>query len=121
MYGPNSTNMRFDDRPPQQSNSAAQTTRNYNSRGPPPPLYSIHSATIKKIESYGAFAALDNGFQGLLHISQLANYKVESVDDCVSINDRVFVKVTERTEEPPLEGKPARTKVSFSLRYETAE
>jgi len=86
-------------------------------QAPTPELYSIHNATIVRIQEYGAFASLPSCFQGLIHISQLATYKVESVNDAVSENDRVWVKVIEV--KPPEEDSRGGTKqkVSFSMRY----
>jgi len=51
------------------------------------------SGTVKTVASYGAFVALDDGVTGLVHISQLAEGRVESVESVVSVGDAVKVRV----------------------------
>ncbi|PSL51237.1 polyribonucleotide nucleotidyltransferase [Salsuginibacillus halophilus] len=51
--------------------------------------------TVKRIEKFGAFVELFKGKDGLVHISQLAEERVEKVEDVVAIGDEVPVKVTE--------------------------
>jgi polyribonucleotide nucleotidyltransferase len=47
-----------------------------------------------KIEAFGAFVEMaGTRFQGLVHISQLAKDRVENINDVVTVNDEVFVKV----------------------------
>ena len=72
---------------------------------PPPDVGSILRGNVARIESYGAFITLlsddDNNdssgshyqYRGLLHISQLSSYKVDSVHDCLNLNDVIYVKV----------------------------
>ncbi|KAJ4456808.1 putative nucleolar protein of 40 kDa [Paratrimastix pyriformis] len=62
--------------------------------GPPPPLWSIHHGTVKNVREFGAFVAMP-GYQrhGLVHISQMAKYKVASAADAAEVGDRVWVKV----------------------------
>eukprot|EP00940_MAST-03C_sp_MAST-3C-sp2_P000414 g414.t1 len=68
--------------------------------GPPPALYSIHRAKIRGTKEFGAFARLDSsGWEGLVHISQLANDHVENPDDVVSVGQSCWVKVTEVEED----------------------
>jgi len=50
-------------------------------------------AKIVKIMDFGAFAELFPGQDGLIHISQLANYRVRAVSDIVKVGDIVPVKV----------------------------
>ncbi|PTL39613.1 polyribonucleotide nucleotidyltransferase [Alkalicoccus saliphilus] len=50
---------------------------------------------VKRIEKFGAFVELFKGKDGLVHISQLANERVNKVEDVVAIGDEVLVKVTE--------------------------
>lgn len=50
--------------------------------------------TIMKIEAFGAFVEMaGTRFQGLVHISQLAKDRVENINEVVTVNDEVFVKV----------------------------
>ncbi len=45
--------------------------------------------------NFGAFVAVLPGKEGLVHISQLAPNRVESVEDVVKLGDQIMVKVTE--------------------------
>ncbi len=51
------------------------------------------SAKIVSITSFGAFAQITDGVDGLIHISQLANKRVDNVKDIVSVGDVVDVKI----------------------------
>ena len=53
------------------------------------------NAKITRIMSFGAFAEILPGQEGLIHISELADHRVERVEDVVSIGDIVPVKVKE--------------------------
>lgn len=50
---------------------------------------------VKRVEKFGAFIEVFSGKEGLCHISQLAEERVEKVEDVVSIGDSILVKVTE--------------------------
>ncbi|SDN29610.1 polyribonucleotide nucleotidyltransferase [Alkalicoccus daliensis] len=50
---------------------------------------------VKRIEKFGAFVELFKGKDGLVHISQLANERVNKVEDVLALGDEVMVKVTE--------------------------
>ncbi|WP_209122340.1 polyribonucleotide nucleotidyltransferase [Alkalihalobacillus sp. BA299] len=50
---------------------------------------------VKRIEKFGAFVELFKGKDGLVHISQLAEERVNKVEDIVKIGDEILVKVTE--------------------------
>ncbi|MBI2041417.1 MAG: polyribonucleotide nucleotidyltransferase [Candidatus Nealsonbacteria bacterium] len=50
---------------------------------------------VKRIMNFGAFVEILPGQEGLVHISQLAPYRVEKVEDIVKIGDIVPVKVIE--------------------------
>lgn len=54
----------------------------------------IVDAKIVSITSFGAFAQIIDGVDGLIHISQLADRRVENVKDVVSVGDEVQVKIT---------------------------
>ena len=45
--------------------------------------------------NFGAFVEILPGKEGLVHISQLADYRVPRVEDVVSIGDELMVVVTE--------------------------
>ena len=53
----------------------------------------IVDATIVSITPFGAFAQIIDGVDGLIHISQLADKRVENVKDIVSVGDVVRVKI----------------------------
>jgi predicted RNA-binding protein with RPS1 domain len=79
-----------------------------------PPPGAIEPGVICRVEAYGAFCQLTNfRYRGLIHISQLANFKVEQVEDVLSIDDQVWVKVLSVEEDANQQG---RFKVSLSLK-----
>lgn len=53
----------------------------------------VVDAKIVSITSFGAFAQIIDGVDGLIHISQLADRRVENVKDVVSVGDEVKVKI----------------------------
>ncbi len=50
---------------------------------------------VKRIMKFGAFVEILPGKEGLVHISQLSNERVNKVEDVVNIGDEILVKVTE--------------------------
>ena len=48
-----------------------------------------------RILQFGAFVELAPGKDGMVHISKLAEHRVEKVEDVVNIGDMIWVKVTE--------------------------
>ena len=55
----------------------------------------VYLGTVVRIMPFGAFVELLPGKDGLVHISKLANERVEKVEDVVNIGDKIMVKVTE--------------------------
>lgn len=55
----------------------------------------IYLGTVKRIEKFGAFVEIFKGKDGLVHISQLAEERINKVEDVVSIGDQIMVKVKE--------------------------
>src|SRR5690606_11642349 len=51
--------------------------------------------TVKRIMNFGAFVEILPGKEGLIHISELAPYRVSRVEDVLNIGDEVLVRVTE--------------------------
>ena len=49
--------------------------------------------TVTKITNFGVFVELEAGLEGLLHISELADHKVENPEDVVKPGQRVEVRV----------------------------
>lgn len=59
----------------------------------------VVKATIVSVTSFGAFASIIDGVDGLIHISQIADKKVENVKDILSVGDVVDVKIIDIDEE----------------------
>ncbi|MEW6066879.1 MAG: polyribonucleotide nucleotidyltransferase [Nitrospirota bacterium] len=55
----------------------------------------IYLGTVKKITDFGAFVEIFPGTEGLLHISQISDKRVEKVTDEIKEHDEVLVKVIE--------------------------
>lgn len=55
----------------------------------------VYLGTVVRIMPFGAFVELLPGKDGLVHISKLANERVEKVEDVVNIGDKIMVKVIE--------------------------
>ncbi len=48
---------------------------------------------VTKITNFGVFIGLEDGLEGLLHISELAEHKVEDPEEVVKVGDDIEVKV----------------------------
>lgn len=59
----------------------------------------VVKATVVSITSFGAFAQIIDGVDGLIHISQIADKKVENVKSILSVGDEVDVKIIDIDEE----------------------
>lgn len=55
----------------------------------------IYMGTVRKIMDFGAFVEVLPGTDGLVHISQLSNERVQNVTDVLKEGDKVMVKVLE--------------------------
>ena len=55
----------------------------------------IYDGKVVRILSFGAFVEILPGKDALVHISELAHYRVGAVEDIVKVGDAVKVKVTE--------------------------
>jgi polyribonucleotide nucleotidyltransferase len=55
----------------------------------------IYTGKVTRIMPFGAFVEILPGKEGLVHISELANYRVPTVEDVVKIGDEIQVLVTE--------------------------
>jgi polyribonucleotide nucleotidyltransferase len=53
----------------------------------------IYTGKVVRIEPYGAFVELIPGVDGMVHISQLADYRVPNVEDVVKLGDDLMVMV----------------------------
>ena len=57
-----------------------------------PEVGKIYFGTVKKVLEFGAFVEIIPGTDGLVHISELADHRVEKVEDILSEGDEVYVK-----------------------------
>jgi polyribonucleotide nucleotidyltransferase len=64
-----------------------------------PEVGRIYEGTVVKIMDFGAFVQILPGTDGLVHISQLAPYRVKKVTDIVKEGDIIKVKVLEITRD----------------------
>ena len=55
----------------------------------------IYNGKVTRIMTFGAFVEILPGKEGLVHISELADYRVDKVEDVVKVGDEITVKVTE--------------------------
>jgi polyribonucleotide nucleotidyltransferase len=58
-----------------------------------PEVGKIYTGKVVRIQDYGAFVEILPGQDGLVHISQLADYRVPSVEDVVHVGDDIMVMV----------------------------
>ena len=68
----------------------------------------VATVTIVKLMEFGAFATVVPGVDGLIHISQIANRRIEKPGDVLTVGDIVEAKITAIDEE--------KHKVSLSIR-----
>jgi len=68
----------------------------------------VVSATITKLTNFGAFAKIGDSIEGLIHISELADYRVNHPKEVVQEGDEVQVRV--------IRIDPQRRRVGLSLR-----
>ncbi len=53
----------------------------------------IVKGTVTKITNFGVFVGLEEGLEGLLHISELADHKVDNPEQVVKLGDEIEVKI----------------------------
>jgi small subunit ribosomal protein S1 len=74
--------------------------------------------TVTKITNFGVFVELEEGLEGLLHISELADHKVENPEDVVKVGQRVEVRVIKID---PEERKIGLTLIQAAFETDTEE
>ena len=57
------------------------------------PIGSHVEVEIAKLVSFGAFARLDNGIEGLIHVSELSTDRVQKPEEVLKVGDKVLAKV----------------------------
>jgi small subunit ribosomal protein S1 len=53
----------------------------------------VKKGKVTKLTNFGVFVELEAGLEGLLHISELADHKVESPEEVVKVGDEIEVKI----------------------------
>lgn len=53
----------------------------------------IIKVKITGIQKYGAFATLDNDYNGLIHISEISYGYVKNINDFINIGDNIYAEV----------------------------
>jgi small subunit ribosomal protein S1 len=66
----------------------------------------IKKGKVTKLTNFGVFVELEAGLEGLLHISELSDHKVESPEEVVKVGDDIEVKI--------LRVDPAERKIGLS-------
>ena len=64
-----------------------------------PEVGMLYYGKVVRILTFGAFVELAPGKDGMVHISKLAEKRVDKVEDVVNIGDMVWVKVTDIDEK----------------------
>lgn len=77
------------------------------------PVGSIVEGQVVRLSPFGAFVRLEPGVEGLVHISQLADYHVKTPDEVVNEGQTVKVKV--------LRVQPEERRVSLSIKEAARE
>jgi small subunit ribosomal protein S1 len=75
----------------------------------------MHPAKITRVAEFGAFAELEPGIEGLIHISELANTRVRRTEDVVQLGQEVQARVLQ------VEPQKRRIRLSIKPRDERAE
>ncbi|MCZ6792269.1 MAG: 30S ribosomal protein S1, partial [Planctomycetota bacterium] len=68
----------------------------------------VFAGSVTKITNFGVFVELESELEGLLHISELSEKKVNSPEEVVKVNDRVAVRV--------IKIDPENRKIGLSLK-----
>ena len=64
-----------------------------------PEVGQLYYGRVVRLMTFGAFVELAPGKDGLVHISKLADHRIEKVEDACKIGDMMWVKVTEIDEK----------------------
>ena len=78
------------------------------------------SGKVTKITNFGVFVGLEDGLEGLLHISELADHKVDNPEDVVNVGDELEVKIL-RVDTDERKIGLSRRRVEWSEEEEQAE
>lgn len=72
------------------------------------PVGSHVEVEVAKLVSFGAFARLSNGVEGLIHVSELSQERVQKPEEVLAVNQKVMAKV--------ISLDPAERKIGLSMR-----
>ncbi len=72
------------------------------------PIGSYVDGTVTKITAFGIFVQLENGIEGLIHVTELSDQPFGKVEDIVSVGDNVHAKIIKIDSE--------HKKISLSLK-----
>ena len=64
-----------------------------------PEIGKLYYGRVVRLMTFGAFVELAPGKDGLVHISKLADHRIEKVEDACKVGDMMWVKVTEIDEK----------------------
>ncbi|MEH0022448.1 MAG: polyribonucleotide nucleotidyltransferase [Desulfobacter sp.] len=79
-----------------------------------PEIGTIYEGAVVKITDFGAFVNIKSGTDGLVHISELADYRVKKVTDVVKEGEVIAVKVLDITRD-------GKIKLSYKAAKKDAE
>jgi polyribonucleotide nucleotidyltransferase len=74
----------------EEGDAAAEMVRDIGSE---PEIGQVYEGTVVRVTDFGAFVQIKAKTEGLVHISELAHYRVKSVTDIVKEGDKLQVKV----------------------------
>ncbi len=75
--------------------ASAKALARVNALTATPEIGRIYTGKVVRITDFGAFIEFMPGIDGLVHISQLADYRVNRVEDVVQLGDEVMVMVVD--------------------------
>ncbi len=75
----------------------------------------IVEGSVNNIVKFGAFIKLANGEVGLVHISEISKDFVSNIEDHLSVNESVKVKVVSRNPQGKLELSIKQVEANSSL------
>jgi small subunit ribosomal protein S1 len=80
----------------------------------------IVKGAITKITNFGVFVGLEDGLEGLLHISELSEDKIENAEEVVKVGDPIEVKIL-RVDTDDRKIGLSKKRVGWSAEREAAE
>lgn len=77
------------------------------------PIGSTIKGKVSKITAFGAFLELENGMEGLVHVTELSDQSFAKVEEVVNVGDEVTAKV--------IKIDPEHKKISLSIKDDIVE